>query len=334
MINSKILVHSLILILICLVTALIPFNNIQAQTLKPISDRSLDVKSILPADVLARTHLLSDEIELIRLELGKPKIRSVSEIVLEASPREVYFQAQTSLIKVNRLLYEQTGVRHAIPSVIDVKSIQPFHVWQMINQSYEQILEVKSSLHINEQVVEKEYALDTSPSDVFSQVVSSNSQLNSLLKQQFSPADVFQKVNESIHLMAALLATTASVKRIPEAYAFERRKTPSDVYAYLIKTRQILTGIMSHYDVIFARFLNNKNTIIDRAPSDVYDLASLLAANLYYVHSLKLTASPPAKTYATGNKIPSDVYQRVSILNQQLLALQKLHQKKPDWLNQ
>lgn len=332
MINVKKTVRHTIHLMICTFTLIAPFNSLQAKTLEPISGRSIDVEIILPADVLARAHLLFDEIELIRLELGKPKEHNALEPVLDASPREVYFQALTSFIKANRLLYEQTGDRDAIPSAINVKSIKPFHVWQMVNKSYEQILKVKNSLHINEQIIEKEYTIDTSPSDVFSQVVLTHKQLNALLKKQFYPSDSYQKINESIHLMAALLATVPSIKRIPLPEAFERRKTPSDVYAYLIKTRSILTKILNSSDIKFVHLKQDDKGI--KGASDVYDLASLLVADLHYVHSLKLTASSPAKTYLVGNKTPSDVYQRVSILNQQLQTLQKLHQIQPNWLSQ
>ena len=320
-------------LMIGLITVILPLNSIQARILEPISGRSLDPDSILPADVLARIHLLSDELELIRLELGKPKTQSLSAKVVDASPREVYFQARTLFIKSNRLLYEQTGNRETVLSAININIIQPFHVWKLVNKSYEQILEVKMKLNINEKISEREYPFNSSPSDVFSQVIISNRKLNNLLKQQFSPGDVYQKINESIRVMAALLAATPSLKRTPLAGPFERRKTPNDVYTYLIKTRTILTDIMSHYGIKLARFQSDDSGTNEKDPNDVYDLASLLVADLRYMHSLKSTAKRPANTYLSGNKTPSDVYQRVSVLNQQLLTLQQLHETNPNWLN-
>ncbi|MFW5451771.1 MAG: hypothetical protein ACKE9I_09240 [Methylophagaceae bacterium] len=320
-------------IILCIITVLLPLNSIQAEVLTPISGNSIDIESIVPADVLARAKLLSDEVNLIRLELGKPEVLTKAETVIDASPREVYFQAQTAFIKANRLVYERTGQRSTVPSEIDITTIQPFHVWQMVNQAYEQILLVKNKLKINQQEIEKPQPIYTSPSDVFAHVVSVNGQINALLNQQFSPSDVYQKVNESIHIMAALLATEPSVKRIPLASSFERRKTPTDVYQYLIETRVILAKIMANYDIHFAHIQNDNTRTRTRAPSDVYDLASLLVANLHYVHSLKLAVKPPAKTYPSVNKIPSDVYQRLSILHQQLLLFQKLHEHSPNWLN-
>ncbi len=321
---------NILLRMICVVFLLMPFH-LQADRLEPISGRRVNVEIILPADVLARAHLLSDELELIRLELGKPEFDDISEAVVNASPREVYFQALTSYIKANRLLYEQTGNRDSIPLMVDVKSIKPFHVWGMINKSYEQIVKVKNNLHIETKVIEKEYPIETLPSDVFSQVILTHKQLNVLLKKQFYPSDVYQKINESIHLMAVLLATEPSIKRIPSAKALERRKTPSDVYAYLIETRSILTKILNNSGIKFVHLKHDDKG--GKVPSDVYDLASLLVADLHYVHSLKLKALLPAKTYLVGNKTPSDVYQRVSILKQQLLTLQKLYKAQPDWLN-
>lgn len=322
------IMHSMIYITLLF----IPFNHIQAKTLEPVSGRSVDIDNIIPADVLARALLLSAEIELIQLELGEPKVKNIYEIVLDASPREVYFQALTSFKKTSRLLFEQTGAHGILPPAIDVRSIKPFHVWKIVNQSYEQILTVKKKLHIDEQIIEKEHPINTSPSDVFSQVILTNNQLNLLLKKRFHPSDSFQKINESVHLMAALLATTPSIRRIPPANVLVRRKTPRDVYDYLIKTRSILTEALKSYGIKYTQL--NTNGITIRGSSDVYDLASLLAADLNYVHSLKLSASPAAKTYLSGNKTPSEVYQRVGILNQQLLAFQKLHERQPNWLNQ
>lgn len=317
-----------------LMTIIVVFstNLLRADILQPISGRSVDIDSILPADVLARVQLLSDEIELLRLELGEPELQIEQTPVTGASPREVYFQAQASFIKANRLLYEQTGNRNVSPSLINVASIKPFHVWNMVNAAYEQVIQVKHTRQISEQVVEKEQSIDTLPSDVFAHTVVANSQLNNLLQRPFSSDDVYQKVNKSIHAMAALLATTSSVKRIPTHAEFERRKTPTQVYHYLLENRQLLLKIMKRYDVKFASLQHSDKASV-KTIGEVYDFSALLVANVLYVHALKPTAKLPTKTYPVINKTPSDVYQRLSILHQQLLSLEQLHQTDADWLN-
>lgn len=317
--------------LIAIVFAL-SVNQLHADILEPVSGRNVAIDSILPADVLARVQLLSDEIELLRLELGKPESHIEQTIVTGASPREVYFQAHASFIKANRLLYEQTGNRNASPALINVASIKPFHVWNMVNAAYEQVMQVKNARHISEQAVEQEQSIDTLPSDVFVHIVVSNNQLNNLLKRPFSSDDVYQEVNKAIHAMAALLATTSSVTRIPAATEFERRKTPTDVYNYLLESRQLLLKIMAHYDIKFASLKNSEKTS-SRFIGEVYDFSALLVANVLYVHALKSTAQLPTKTYPVINKTPSDVYQRISILHQQLLSLEQLHQADANWLN-
>lgn len=326
--NSRIL--NFIVNILCMFGLLLPFNNAIAQILEPVSGHPVALNSILPADVLARAYLLSDEIELIRLELGRPEFNDAIEKVVNASPGEVYFQAHTSLVKVNQLLYELTGNKDPLPNTADIKSIAPFHVWKIINQAYEQVLKVKLSLQITEHVDEKKQSVDTTPSDVFSQVTLGNSELNSLLSQRFTPSDVYQKTTEAIHLMASLLATEPTVKRIPSPYRFERRKTPKDVYGYLYDVRSILINIMKYYDINFAEITAASDR--DIKPSNVYDLASLIVANLHYVHSLKSAANSPSKVYPVARKTPSDVYQRVSILHQQLLIMEQLHELEPAWL--
>ena len=58
-------------------------------------------------------------------------------------------------------------------------------------------------------------------------------------------------------------------------------------------------------------------------PSDVYDVASLLVAELAHLHRQFPDAEPPHETYYPGRKFPSHVYQRVGILESQLIELEK-----------
>ena len=67
-------------------------------------------------------------------------------------------------------------------------------------------------------------------------------------------------------------------------------------------------------------------------PSDVYDVASLIVAELAYLHSKLTDAKSPREVYYVGRKFPSHVYQRAGILDRQLIELQRWVLENPDWL--
>ena len=75
--------------------AMIPFS-VQAQMASdspgPISGRPVSPEGILPADVFARTVLLKNDLEEIRVEMGKPKDKWVGGIASNASPHTIEYE--------------------------------------------------------------------------------------------------------------------------------------------------------------------------------------------------------------------------------------------------
>ena len=116
----------------------------------PISGRPVSLSGIIPADVLARTELLRNELEEIRVEMGKPKDEWVGGIASQASPHEVYFQALNLFLKANRLSLEMAGSMGIQPEIRGASAIQPFHIWMMVNEAYKRILVVKQELGISD----------------------------------------------------------------------------------------------------------------------------------------------------------------------------------------
>ena len=73
-------------------------------------------------------------------------------------------------------------------------------------------------------------------------------------------------------------------------------------------------------------------TCLQMKPADVYDVASLMVAELNHLHSRLPSGKPPRQVFAPGRKFPSHVYQRVGLLEVQLEQLEKLVRKSPGWL--
>jgi hypothetical protein len=294
------------------------------ETPDPISGRDSDsVDEITPADVLARVRLLMDEVEEIRRIMGKPKT-NVYELRIEgAQPREVLFQAQTLYRKANRLALENTRTSHDAPATI-ANAIRPMHVWKMVDASLRRVLHVKNQFGITTEFIEVLMPETTVPSDVFLSILNADRQLNSLLTEEFSMANVFQQVTVSVHHASRLLEQYGHSVATIAAPDFEEAKTPSEVHEKLLACFKIIRRLGSASDHNVLTVTVPDGGVGDVSASDVYDIASLLVAELAYFHSRIPDADPPENAYYPGLKFPSHVFQRAELLRRQLETLERL----------
>ena len=299
----------------------------------PVSGREVSLDGILPADVLARVLLVKEKVEQIRFELGKPVNRRGNVRVEGAQPREVFFQAVTLFQKCDRLAFELTGQLGIKPDIPPVDRIRPFHVYGVVNTASDRVRLIREALGSSDEVIEREMPIETEPSEVFQAIVEVNQQLNLMLERRFAPADVYREVTLGIGYASRLLSRFPEAQRIPPAPAYERGKRPSDVYRRLLGCYQRLQKIGAALDTAMVQFHPQETDIADAAPSDVYDVASLIVSELAYLHAKSGTEPPPGDYYA-GRKFPSHVYQRAGILETQLDALERLTEANPGWLKQ
>jgi len=213
---------------------------------------------------------------------------------------------------------------------LDAKLIRPYHVWNMVNKALQRIQIVKQKLGIPEQSKEVTAPDYTRPDQVFAAVNYANRQINNLLHKRFAPSDVFQQVTIATNVMAQLLATFDGVERIPEHDEIVRRKTPTEVYVRLMECFEVLREITILSGGQILEFTKHDDRT--RIPSDVYDLTSLLVADIEYLHAQKASVKTAANVFFPGDKIPSHVFQRASILQKQLKLLLDEVKKSPEWL--
>ena len=288
---------------------------------------------IEPPDVFVHVALVRAELDLIRLELGKPKDKQPELPVSEAAPREVYFQAQTLFRKADRFCFEILRRRDTLPHEPG-GTIAPVHVFGVVNAVLKKIRDIKKALNIPEKVTAPKRNKEHTPTNVLRSIVQANRQLNLLLEHRFTPSDVFQRVTQAVAYASVLLSQFPGAKRIPNAPDFERKKRPADVYRRLVAVYQLIRQIGQKSNVKMLK-LEVENGGLDLvAPSDVYDVASLLVSELAHLHQLSATSKQPLQSYYPGRKTPSHVYQRAGILQRQLENLLKLVQKNPNWLKQ
>lgn len=291
-----------------------------------------DAPETIAADVYSRMSRVHGDIELIRFVMGKPKIEGPEITVTGVVPREVYFQAITMFRKANRLSFEQTRVVASTPET-PAGDIDPGNVLAVVNAALERISHVKARLEITTVPATPQPDSSKTPTDVFRTIVQANRQLNLLLDERFAPSDVFQHVTLAVGYAARLLARFPG-DRIPEAPELIAGKQPRDVYRRLVGCFSVIRDIAagSGLDILELQAGDDHTGYV--TPSDVYDIASLLVSELAYIHSQLEGAKSPRQVYYPGRKFPSDVDQRVGILEAQLIELRRLVVAHPDWLRE
>ncbi len=294
------------------------------------ADGEKEIHLIQSADVFLHVALLRDELELIRFEMGKPSDHLPQIVVSNAASREVFFQALTLFHKADRLAFEQTRKRANEPE-IPQGEIRPGHVWQVVDAALQRIRWVKSKMGILENSEPRVRDISKSPTDVFRLITQVDRQFNLLLERQFSPSDVFKQVTLAMAYSARLLSHFDGVQRIVATPPYQRGKRPVDVYHRLVAIFVRLQK-MAQQSGLEMLTLGDVNDTAAITPSDVYDVASLLVAELAYLHQQLGTVEPPLAPHYPGRKFPADVYQRVGILEAQLVALQVRVVADPGWL--
>ncbi len=312
-------------------------GQVNPTTPPPISGHSLTFEDISSADVLARAHLIRDEIELIRFEMGRPTAGPSEFDVRNASPREVMFQAFTLFLKASELQFELAGTS-PVPLQLELpQEVRQLHVWRVLEVAYQRILTVRRELDISDPVVERRQPPSAAPTDVFLAIAQANRQLDQLLSERLAPRDVFYQVKLASNYAVRLLQQFPGARVIPPAPMFERGKRPVDVFNLLLANYEKLQGVAmySRIETLSLEVTNHDTEWAGQnevSPSEVYNIAILLVSELAYLHAQLDYSDAPTPARDSGVKVPAHVYQQARILQLQLQELEKLVHKNPDWL--
>ncbi len=202
----------------------------------------------------------------------------------------------------------------------------------MIAAPVTQLAVVQSKLKIPEKVMPPKRDSSITPTEVLRSIVQANRQLNLLLDRRFTPSDVFERVTQAIGYASVLLAEFPMATRIPPPPDFKRKKRPADVYRLLSLVYQSIREVGQISGEKMLRFELKNGGLDSVAPSDVYDIASLLVSELTHLYQQSSTTRMPPRSFYPGRKTPSHVYQRAGILQKQLELLVQLVKKNPQWL--
>ena len=286
------------------------------------------------ADVFVRVEAVLGQLERIRFDMGKPKIREEIFVVKGAAQREVFFQALTLCKKADRLCFEQLRERGPLPAVPG-GAIEAKHVAEVIDELLARINRIETSPPVDSATDPTPRDPKKSATDVYHAIVVANRRINILLEKQISPSDVYQEVTLAMSYASGLLAAVPGAERNPDPLAFEPGKQPADVFLRLVGCFGIVRNIARSSGLELLELTPVQGTKYDTeavVPSDVFEISSLLVSELKYLHGKLPQAAPPREVYYPGPKFPSHVFQRVGILEAQLEQLENHSKANPNWL--
>ena len=280
------------------------------------------VADTTPTDVYREVQSVAHDIEHLRLYMGRPVNTQAPIDVSGVAPREVIYQAKTLCVKVNRLGF-QTIREIAEKPVVPDRQITPADVLRMVCFAHGRVRQIAEELDLEVVPPEPGSTESRTPTDVYKAIVQLNRQINLLLDERFAPSDVYEELSLAI-AHAANLRSRWPGERIPPAPDWEFGKRPTDVMRRLAQCSELVRSIAETKGVQVLKLRLDESSLEAVSPSDVYDVAALLVAELAYLDRTLLDVKAVRKARYPGRKVPSDVYQRAGILLQQLEEINDL----------
>ena len=177
------------------------------------------------------------------------------------------------------------------------------------------------------------------PSDVYRSIINAQRQLNILLDRQVTPTDVYLEVTTAIEHASRLLLFFPDAESLPATPHFERGKVPVDVYYRLVRCYGILQNIAERSGIKILK-LEEINIDSDRIDllqlNDNHYIATLIVSEFSSLS--QLMGNEPTLltdfTYFLERRFPSHVYQKLGVLEEQLVELNGWVAKVPNWLGE
>lgn len=280
---------------------------------------SAEVESdTLPADVMVSVTQFANDLEIVRLYMGRPAVTPSRFRVEFAAPRHNFSQTQTLFRKVNRLGAEVAGLtRQSPPPAPEHHAVVSSDVLRIVAHAQSQLDLIRESLGIEAQSPLPKRSNRTEAKDVFEVLAQINRQLNLMIDDPFRSSDVFAQLFLANVYLAGVLEKTGEnpFPTVP----FVSNRQPIDVYELLIDCLALnqRIGERTGNEVlqINARRLKRDHLIL----SDNYDLATILLSDVAF-WSARMDHNedvfPPPRTLK--NIFPAHVYATVRSIREQL----------------
>ncbi|MGI9328425.1 MAG: hypothetical protein ACR2PZ_24630 [Pseudomonadales bacterium] len=272
-----------------------------------------------PAQLLQNVATLREEIEQIRLTIGKRLPRSREFKLADVEPRQVFFQAQTLFRKCNRLAQEVAGVSRQAPMSAPEHDVSSVDVNTMIDAARQQLQLVKKALEISAEPAAPKLRRRTTSADVMHDIIEAGYILNQLVSERADWADIYDRVAQMQTYIGGGLPDQARYPTLPD---YECCKMPQDVYALLAEAMDRARPLAESVDLALIRVIPGKAAEGGASTDTVYDLTTTMVSDLAEL-TLRMELDEVAgPSYERPPRIyPSHVYALAKVLGDQITTL-------------
>lgn len=282
----------------------------------------------------ARIGQVLEELEALRLEMGRIRDARVPMHVRDASPREVFYHAQTVHRKANQLCVELGADSVSPPITAEPARARPSDVLPLLDSTRERLAQARALLRLEGDSLRPALPgpllrnIGKDASDVLAGCLVASRQLNVMLAHAFASREGHEQLIRALGLAERLLAFHGA--ELPPAPPLERRKFPRDVFQLLWQACEVLHQTLCDSGV---KALEIHRGFVGEEPTDVYDLASLIVSELEYLASfLPIKEAPPQATATQSPILPAHNFRLARQLQAAIGTLAEAVRARPDWL--
>ncbi|MCX5747649.1 MAG: hypothetical protein NT062_34730 [Proteobacteria bacterium] len=274
-----------------------------------------------------------EDIELLRMEMGRNRDIRVPMHIRDASPREVFYHAQTVHRKADQLCVELGGHSIDPPVAAAPARAQPADVFRVLESTRQRLSDSRVLLGLDPSLLRRptaaplRRAAGRDASDVLDGCLSASRQLNVMLALAFTSAEAHERLVRALGTAERLLGVVGV--QLPAAPSLERRKFPREVFEVLWQTCDVLHDILRSSGLAA---LELRRGFVAEEPGDVFDIASLIVSELEYVATF-IPVEPASLDVPTPKRtLPAHNYQRARQLLTAMQELARAVEAKPSWL--
>jgi hypothetical protein len=289
-----------------------------------VSQQAAVPQTIDNATNYALANQLADELELVRERMGRPYDDSPRLPVSEVSAFELYYSVQALLVKANQLAQELAGASPRPPGPVPSGQVTPADVHGVLEDSLEQIRHVAEAIDITERTEFEPRSTPISETGVFLVVIDIHRQLNLMLREPISDADVFDEISSAVTVAASILSMFPDAVAVPEPPLFDGYRRPFDVYRRLTECIDAIVRVAPKAGVHVMGLSSRRNIPDDIEPGHVYDVARLVTADLAAIARALEAPSSRADLPTPKHIFATEVYAQTGILLRQLEELEEL----------
>ena len=277
-----------------------------------------------PSHVFQQTEDIISEVKLLRQALNANDFPLEPEYQLLKQSIHVYSKGLEVLTKVSRI-QSKLGMQAVEVGTIPLVRVTPSQVFGLTQRILTELRRIKSNLGVSTSIQPAAFVGNKQPSHVYRNMWRASYMLDAMVKA-IKPSDVYGRglyINNELDIIAKHLQV--SLDGIKEPRRKERIR-PKQVAERVIRNYYNLSRLQDKLGMPKARI---QGISLERIrPSDVYDLAGMLIAELVLikVHLGITTVAVP--TSPVDGKQPADVLVQMELAGKKIAQIQRQMRSK------